>query len=121
MPSFPPRQTFCRGKKLGLQIQNGAGAGQKYFANFRQLHAASLPLKQRHAQITLKLADLLAERGLLNTQCLCGMGNAAMFSNGYEVAQVPDIHMVYVIHMDNVFNIYWKTGFHCYNVRAKRT
>src|SRR3954469_5608222 len=51
-----------------------------------------LTVKQSDAEFCFQIADLLAKRGLLNTQSFSGLCKGAFFGHRYEITEMPKFH-----------------------------
>ncbi|MNT65932.1 hypothetical protein D3C72_2039560 [compost metagenome] len=74
------------------QRDDVAGVFEQRAAAFRQFHAARQAVKQRDAQLMLKHADLLTERGLTDAEPGRGLGQVRFFGHRTEVAQKPQVY-----------------------------
>ena len=96
-PTFLTASGSTRGGDGPIDVvEDGSGALQKGGAGVGQLHAAGLSAEQLNIQFLLQTADLHAQRGLLDPQPLRSTGHVLFFSNGNEVAQVPEFHTRYL-------------------------
>ena len=64
---------------------------------FGELHAARQPVKERHAQLRLQHADLLAERRLADAQPGRRLGQMGFLGDGQEVPQQPQINACHIL------------------------
>ncbi len=72
--------------------QRGAGVGQDRPAHLGRCHRAAGAVEQGLPHLLLQLADLGAEAGLGQVQPGGGAGEAALFDDGDEVAQLTELH-----------------------------
>lgn len=80
------------GRRLDLK-QRQSRVIEKHASGGGQRHAAGLALQQRNADFGFEIADLPAERWLRGVQSPLGSGQqAAFFSDGNEIAQMPELH-----------------------------
>jgi hypothetical protein len=73
-------------------IQHGVDMGQQHAARFTELDASAGAYEKTHAEVVLKVAELLAERRLRNVQLLGRFREALFFRNRREVPKLPQVH-----------------------------
>jgi hypothetical protein len=71
--------------------------------------ALAVPDKQRDSKLVFKLLDVPAQRGLRDMETLGSLGDAGLFRDGDECAQVTEIHGrgLYQICMAPGSKMYW--------------
>jgi hypothetical protein len=66
---------------------------EKYPSGGGKRHAAGLPIEQLHTDLSFQIANLPAQGRLGGVQSpFGGVQQAAFFSDGNEIAQVPELH-----------------------------
>ena len=71
--------------------QEFAGAGEEGLAGGRERHGAPVSVEQLGAQRSLKLANLLAQRGLGDEQPLRRAAEVKFLGHGLEIAKIPEV------------------------------
>ena len=76
----------------GEFVENGAGAGEKGFAEVGEANGASKAVEEAAAEFGFELLDLLGERGLRDVALFGGAGEGAGVGDGGEVAELMEFH-----------------------------
>ena len=91
--AFFPR-ALCRGGKRLFPVREQMPGGRKQdFACGSQFDATAVAAKQRKAELSFELPDLLRERGLGHSQALGGTRKVKLLCDRGEVAQVAQVHV----------------------------
>src|SRR5262245_43161537 len=69
-------------------------------AGFGQLDTARLATEELHVKLTLDRLELLTERRLLHAKPFGRSRDVRFLSDGDEVAQMPQLHVIYPKRMD---------------------
>jgi hypothetical protein len=94
-PKDPGLSSLERPRALAERVrfsQQAAAAAQQIFAFRCQLHAATDPVEQRHAELGFERLYLPRQRRLAQVQAGSRAGDAAGVDNGRERAQVLKVH-----------------------------
>jgi hypothetical protein len=90
---LPLLRTASRQPRLLRVLEHSTRLGQEGRAGVRQRDPPPRAIKHLDAEITLELADLLADRRLRHVQLLGGARDMQRLRHRHEVPQVPKLHI----------------------------
>jgi hypothetical protein len=85
----PPGRLLRESARMLDATEDVFRLAQKGAAGSRQRHVMTAPIEQRHTNLSLELAYLLAERWLRRVQPNRGAREIQFFGHRYEVPQMP--------------------------------
>src|ERR1700744_4610852 len=92
-PSLAERNGFDEVDGVSCALEHGTCLGEERFACFRQAQTVGAAVEEAHGELSLQTTNQPAQRRLRNVETRRRSRDVLFFSDGDEIAKVPQIHI----------------------------